>query len=294
MAITIRSLHIYPVKGCAAVDVQHVPFTRDGLIGGDRSAMIVDAASGAFISQRHEPRLATLRTAWSAGFVPMLVLKLPNGWQEVEFLETSRRRPVTVWDDTFEATDLGDRAARFLSDWLGRPVRLVGLPGRSPRVIDPYWAGEDARSGFADLAPVLVTSTSSLADLNARRAEAGQAPIEMGRFRPNVVLDGLPAWEEDRIGALQSRTLSIPHSAHDGAALHLIKPCARCKVIELDPTDGAATGDEVLASLAKFRAGRNRRGTAGIFFGQNAVVRGGGGWSLRVGETLTAVPSPIS
>jgi uncharacterized protein YcbX len=103
----------------------------------------------------------------------------------------------------------------------------------------------------------------------------------MERFRPNVVVSGLPAFGEDGISAL--RTL-------DGRlTLRMIKPCARCNVTELDPQTGDAPGDEVLRSLAAFRTMTNRRGSRGVMFGQNAVVDTAGGVSLAVGETLEVI-----
>ena len=269
----VRSLHVYPVKGCAAVDADAIAFDADGLIVGDRQLMIVDADGGAFVSQRHEPRLATLRAIYA---IDAVTLATPDDQRVVSTQDDGPTRAVTVWDDTFDAIDLGDAAARWLSAWLGRAVRLVQLPARSPRSLDPYWADAGTRTSFADLAPVLVASTASLDDLNARRTVTGHAPIEMARFRPNVVVDGMTPWMEDDVAAL----------AGDAGTLRLIKPCARCKVIELAPTTGDATGDDVLASLAAFRAGRNRRGSAGVFFGVNATFTGPAGGVLRRGDSL--------
>lgn len=262
MPVTIRSLHIYPIKGCAAVDVDRIAFDGDGLIEGDRRAMIVDEATGAFVSQRHEPTLATLVATLDG--IGHLTLQFPGATPAT--LTTTMNGPkrrVTVWDDTFDAIDCGDAVATSLSDWLGRAVRLVRLPARPTRVVDAYWTADEIVTSFADLAPILVTSSASLMDLNRRRAEAGQSPIEMARFRPNVVIDGLDAWREDGVGQLDGDRYSI----------QFIKPCARCKVIELDPRSGDATGDQVLASLAAFRAMQNRRGTRGVMFGQNAIAR---------------------
>ena len=278
--VTIRSLHVYPVKGCAAVDVDASELDARGLIVGDRQAMIVDATTGAFLSQRHEPRLARLIATLDAG---QLTLRWPGASPTtLGVTMNGPSRSVTVWDDTFEAIDCGDAISASLSAFVGRAVRLVRLPRESTRVVDAYWAGEGLATTFADLAPILVTSTRSLDDLNARRATHGRSPVEMARFRPNVVIDGLDAWREDEVGSLHG----------DAGSLSLFKPSARCKVIELWPPTGDATGDAVLASLAAFRGLRNRRGTFGVMFGQNATFRSVGrrATTLRVGDALAVGP----
>ena len=282
-AVTIASLHVYPVKGCAAVSVPSLSFDSNGLIIGDRIAMIVDPATGEFVSQRHLGAMARLR----ATLVTPTTLELI--WQDrltAIFARPTEAKPiaVTVWDDAFLADDGGDATARWLSDALGSEVRLAWLRGPSGRTIDPYWAGVEQRTtSFADLAPLLVTNAASLDNLNARRAESGRAAIEMLRFRPNVVVSGIPAFGEDAITELHGESVT----------LRLIKPCARCGVIELDPRDGISTNDEVLRSLAPFRSLQNRKGTRGILFGQNAIAITSAGGEIRVGDCLLhAVRSP--
>jgi len=114
----------------------------------------------------------------------------------------------------------------------------------------------------------------SLADLNARLAARGAAPVGMERFRPNVVVAGAPPYAEDGWRALEA----------NGVALALVKPCARCVITTVDPARGAAAGPEPLRTLAEYR----RQG-AKVLFAQNAVVRAGG--TLREGDPVRATAS---
>ena len=50
----------------------------------------------------------------------------------------------------------------------------------------------------------------------------------MERFRPNLVLEGLPAWAEDRIDTL----------SFEGLTLKLVKPSVRCSIPSLDQLTG--------------------------------------------------------
>lgn len=277
-AITIASLHLYPLKGCAAVDVESMAISPEGLLVGDRAAVAVDAESGEFVSQRHLGAMALLR----ARIVGADAIEL--SWPSRPSISVRHNTPaetirVTIWDDTFDADDGGDAAAAWLSSAIGRPVRLAWLRSPTGRTLDPFWSGGDrAATSFADLAPALVINAASLDELNLRRGEAGMRGIEMSRFRPNIVLAGLDAFAEDSTPVLRT--------ADGRVTIRLIKPCARCSVPELDPATGLGSGDEVLRSLASFRTLTNRRGTRGILFGQNAIFETSGGGSLRVGGVL--------
>src|SRR5256885_10708647 len=67
--------------------------------------------------------------------------------------------------------------------------------------------------GFADGYPLLVCSQASLEDLDRRLPR----PVPIERFRPNIVLRGLPAWAEDSIDTLlmgQDRKSTRLNSSH--------------------------------------------------------------------------------
>lgn len=57
---------------------------------------------------------------------------------------------------------------------------------------------EKAEQGFTAASPIPLANQASLDDLN-RRVET---PVPMDRFRMNVVVDGLDAFEEDDLDSL--------------------------------------------------------------------------------------------
>ena len=63
---------------------------------------------------------------------------------------------------------------------------------------------------LADEAPYLLTSTSSLADLNVRLEKRGAKPVDMRRFRPNIVISGFKVFigQADRPSQSQSQSQS--------------------------------------------------------------------------------------
>ena len=104
-----------------------------------------------------------------------------------------------------------------------------------------------------------MTSEGSLTALNVALLERGEAPVQMTRFRPNLVLADVAAGAEDRC-----RSLDLGR----GVLLDLVKPCDRCVITTIDQASGERMGPEPLATLRRLR--RNPR-TGGAWFGQNAV-----------------------
>ena len=117
---------------------------------------------------------------------------------------------------------------------------------------------------------MLVASEASLAELNARLP----APLPMNRFRPNIVIDGVEAFEEDYVG-----TLSV-----GGAELRLVKPCTRCVVTTTDQaTAQRAADNEPLTTLATYR---RREDMDGVCFAMNAIVTRVGERPVRIGDEV--------
>jgi uncharacterized protein len=273
---TLASLHVYPLKSCGGLDLREAALAETGL-DLDRAWMVVDP-EGEMLTQRELPRLAlvtpTLRHADLVLRAPgMLALHL-----RLDTVEDATR--VRVWDDIVKAYDMGALAAQWFSDFLGRPARLVRFDPEEKRLAEARWsAGMEAETAFSDGFPLLVANTASLADLNARLAARGQPPVTMARFRPNLVLDGLPAFDEDKLGEIDIDTPEGP------VRLRLTKPCVRCSIPNTDPAS-AEVGTEPGATLAGFRADARMGG--GITFGMNAVIVEGLGRSLRVGQAARA------
>ncbi|MFX5956912.1 MOSC domain-containing protein, partial [Acinetobacter baumannii] len=58
------------------------------------------------------------------------------------------------------------------------------------------WTGDQLTpTRFSDGYPILLTTRASLDDLNQRLQRQGRAELPMNRFRPNIVLENIPAFE---------------------------------------------------------------------------------------------------
>jgi uncharacterized protein YcbX len=264
--ITIAALHVYPVKSCRGVSLDVATVTGAGL-EHDREWMFV-SPEGRFLTQRELPRLSVIGTELRGGY---LRLSAPD--RSPLAVPLDGRGPaleVTVWRDRCRALDEGDEAAAWISDFAGRALRLVRFDPSQRRVSDRSWTGPvEAHSRFADGFALLAISLASLADLNARLP----APLPMDRFRPNLVLEGLPAYGEDSVGDLVAGE----------TRLRAVKPCTRCAITTTDQATGAVTGDEPLRTLKTYRWNAALRG---VTFGQNLIVVAGAGSRLAVGTEL--------
>ena len=157
----------------------------------------------------------------------------------------------------------GDAAAEWLSAFIGRPCRLVQVPEARARQVDTGYAQPGDKVAFSDGFPLLLIGQASLDDLSARVGR----PLEMLRFRPNLVIEGSAPYAEDgwkriRIGELE---------------FEVAKGCSRCILTTIDPQTGERSADrEPLSTLKTYR---EREGD--VYFGQNLLPRGVG--ELRVG-----------
>lgn len=282
----IEQLWVYPVKSCAGVRMPRATLLDTGL-EWDRTWMVVDA-QGVFVSQRELPRMALIQPSFRMG---ELVLRAPGMLAlhlKLDVVEAPAR--VRVWDDEIAAYDMGDVAAQWFSDFLapGAPadlqrLRMVRFDPEVQRNASLKWTeGRPAPLHFGDAFPLLVASMAALEDLNAKLAGAGQAAVDMRRFRPNIVLGGVEAHDEDRFSDLYLPA-AVAGAAAGAPAVHLalVKPCARCPIPDVHP-DTADTGHAVSDALRTYRADRRLDGA--ITFGMNAMVRAGAESELLEGQ----------
>ncbi|MCM2331389.1 MAG: MOSC domain-containing protein [Pseudomonas sagittaria] len=264
--LRLSALYRFPVKSLGGESLQRAEVDALGL-AGDRRWMVVDAASGRFLTQRQLGQMAQIAARWRddetlelsvSGRVPLAVAVPPAD---------EALRGVTVWGDSLQVPDAGEAAAQWLSAFLGRDCRLVHVPPSRARQVDTGYAQVGDQVGFADGFPLLLIGQGSLDDLSARVGR----PLEMLRFRPNLVIEGADPYAEDGWGRLCIGAIEFER----------VKPCSRCAIPTLDPHSGERSNDgEPLKTLATYR-----RDADGVYFGQNLIQRGQG--VLEVGMPVT-------
>jgi uncharacterized protein YcbX len=262
----LASIHIYPVKGCRAVDLGESAVEPWGL-AGDRRWMLVDSDLR-FVSQREHPALARLVIRYGSGAD---ITASCDGYPTVRVAvpgESPELLKVTVWRSTVPTAAAGPEADAWFSEYLGEKVRLVYLDDPTRRAVDPDYGADGDVVSFADGFPLLLTNADSLDQLGEWLTAAGDQPLPMNRFRPNVVVSGYQPWAEDRWRRIRIGSVSF----------RVVKPCDRCVVTTTDQTTGVR-GRQPLRILAA-----HRRFGKKLIFGQNIIPDSPG--LIRVGDPV--------
>lgn len=268
----VTGLFIYPFKSARGIALAQTPIDAMGL-SDDRRMMLVDP-EGQFITQRELPELARLTALPTAA---SLTLSLDDGREMlVAPPQPEARMDVAIWRSIVSAAVAHESVNDTLSEWFGRPVKLVFIDAESRRDANPEWAGEGSPMGFADGYQILVTTTGSLGALNEDMERHGEGSVGMDRFRPNIVLDCDEPWAEDAWTGLQI----------GGIRFDFVKPCPRCIMTTQDQETGSREGANPMPAMGRLRMSADRR-VPGPLFGWNAVPRGEG--LVRVGDAVTVL-----
>ena len=280
--MTLSDLYIYPIKSLGGISVPEAIVDEKGF-RYDRRFMLV-TPSGTFMTQRNNHHMALIEVAiersGESGSIlrvwhrtrPDNVFSMPLTISPDAPNETI---PVSIWDsENVPAVLVSPEADRWFSDALDKPCRLVFMPDSTRRTVDPAYdrpvlQGRPSAVSFADGYPYLLIGQASLDDLNQRLPQ----PVEMLRFRPNIVVRGSSpydedAWQQFRIG---------------GMNFYGVKPCARCVLTTIDPATGQK-GREPLYTLAQYRQWKHK-----ILFGQNVLTDANTSGLLRVGQPVEIV-----
>ncbi|MET0381757.1 MAG: MOSC N-terminal beta barrel domain-containing protein [Methyloceanibacter sp.] len=268
----LAEIHCYPVKSLRGAARKAAKVELIGL-EGDRRFLVVDG-SGRFQTIQEFPKMVQIEAQTSADGI-----FLRHEDAGACFVSTPRHgapeETVTIWEDSVRAVAAGDEADAFLSRVLGTPLRLVYLANPMGRRVETLINAGGDHVSFADVTPILLTSTSSLADLSERVGTF----IAMRRFRPSLVVSGAApfaedTWREIRIGAVRFR---------------VAKPCKRCAITTRDPDTGEQIDPyEPLRTLMRFHRGRD----GGAMFGQYLIPDNEG--TVGIGDEVEVLSAGAS
>ncbi|TNN44555.1 Molybdenum cofactor sulfurase [Liparis tanakae] len=289
-AYTLTNIYIYPVKSCAAFEVQDWPLGPLGLLH-DRGWMVVNG-NGVCLSQKRETRLCLVRPRVLLPSNELLLqapgmetLSVPL---EDETLGSDRVCQSKVCGDRVQAVDCGGAAASWLSHFLGQPCRLIRQSPDSIRDMKkrPSGAATSSPLSLVNEAQYLLISRASVELLlTLTGSSQGGAAAErlldtqnaIGRFRANLVIAGGEAFEED----------GRSHFVIGDTRFAVAGQCGRCQMIGVDQETGAKT-KEPLTSLSAYREGKV---TFGVYLTHEPPE--GPGHAVRVLSAGSAVqPEP--
>ncbi|MHA4869193.1 MOSC domain-containing protein [Duganella sp. PWIR1] len=275
---TLSAITLYPIKSCAGLSLEEATLTQQGLMSAqiyDREWMVVDS-NGICLTQREHPRMALIRPSLKGDTLElqapgMLRLEIPLGLPDPE---TAPTLVTQVWDNTVLAYDCDALTAEWFTKAIGVPCRLARFHANAQRLVSTKWTdGLQAITMFSDGYPILVAGAASLDDLNQKLVAAGRQALPMNRFRPNLVIDGIEAFEEDYAESFQLGEV----------ILKPVKPCPRCPMPSVDQATGEF-GPDPLDIMQSYRAKPELEGA--LCFGMNSILIAGEDQRVRVGQEI--------
>lgn len=262
---SLSEIWIYPIKSLGGIRLAKTEIGVKGL-EGDREFMLVDE-SGNFISQRNHPKLNQLTVSIEKDVFVVTDKRNGNQLSILKNWTDKYTRTAQIWNDLVEVIKGDPTIDVWFSDFLTIPCTLVYLPKNASRQVDLDYAPIGTETTLTDGFPFLIIGQEALNNLNNKLAK----PVEMTRFRPNLVFTGGHAHDEDNWDQFQIGK----------ATFKRVKPCARCLVTTLD-LETSQPGKEPLKTLATYRRQNNK-----IYFGQNLISQNLG--TLKVGDPIQPI-----
>jgi len=274
--VKVTELWVYPVKSCKGTKADSVELTKYGL-KGDREYMIVYETAKdkpyRFLTQREYPQMALITPRLTEDGLTLSAPNLTNLF--VKKVSTGQLHELKHFAPEMKGIDQGDEAADWLSRYTGKRCRLMRFPeSQWQRPLKPTPSGIDGVTKYADGYPILVANEASLKAVNKRLP----GNTTMRNFRPNIIITGTPAWEENKWELLVTT---------NGENLYSVKHCDRCSVpsvnpetgtrMSFDPRKGCKTGRELGMEADKHDS---------VYFGENLIFKGTDGAVIKVGDIL--------
>jgi uncharacterized protein len=276
----VSGIFVYPIKSCRGISVSGMPFNQYGF-EFDRQWMLA-GIDGRFLSQRAlknfrgksypgSTAMAQISPALGRRGLTVNAPQMPALYIPYD-LRSGHTFQASLGEDKVEVERISKEADDWFSEFLDLPCRLVCRSSNYQRKINPDFASASDETGLNDGFPFLLVNINSLIDLNIRRSTLGHgASVPLANFRPNIVINGFPAFAEDRFGEI----LIGRHR------FRMPKPCARCPIIDTDQRTGDRPPRGAQLTLGRFRRTADGR----LLFGENLVHQEKQGY-LYVGDTV--------
>ena len=249
----IENIYRYPLKSCKEEELTSCEIVEKGL-KWDRNWALFDS-DGQVVTGRTHPFLLDIEISVQEKNVAVIL----NNSTQIEFdiePSSSVAQDRNVFSYDVKGMTVSQEANKWFSEYLNKNVELLYTSNLSRPVLAKHGGKENDIVSFADQAPILLVSKESLNDLNSRLHE----PIQMNRFRPNLIVSGCEAYEED----------SWKYIKIGSCEFEIIQRCERCIFTTIDPlTKVKDANKEPLKTLSTYR--KMERG--GVNFGVHLVPR---------------------
>ena len=219
---TVKRLTVYPIKSLDGRSVDSVDIVTNGGLAGDREFALFDG-DGDYVNGKHDRQVHPIRASYDGETAHAESVTLATPTHEPRAFDLDSINNDDDADDGGNAADTDDTTALTdrLCEWFGYPVTL-----------DRNRAG-----GFPDDTTASGPTIISEATIETVAGWFDGVDIEgmRRRLRPNVVLDGVPAFWEDHLFVDRDSRMRF---SIGGTTFLGVNPCQRCVVPSRDPDTG--------------------------------------------------------
>lgn len=246
----IKELNIYPLKSGSSLKLDVASIVDRGL-QYDRLWALFDE-NKTVITGRTDPTLLQVRNRITKD---ELILSAPGLTDLSINLDTADKEKVDLktFSTPGNAIHVDQLADEWFSELMGKHCGLYFMNEHSQREVLSKNGGQPGdQVSFADESPILLTNQKSLHELNAM---IDDHDVDMRQFRPNIVVSGSEAFEEDTW-----KRIKIGECEFD-----VNQRCVRCVFTTINPDTRVKHPDqEPLRTLAAFRKDREEQVSFGI------------------------------
>lgn len=208
----VTQLNLYPLKSAKAYGVEQAFVFPQGF-NFDREFMLSES-DGTFITARKDEKLYQI----SALPISTGIMLCFNGEQCVaRYSDFKQKGDSQVWNTHFPSWIADEKVNQWLSHIFEREVQLRWLGQHSERKLEKR---DNQTLSFADSNPILLCSQKSLSAVQ----DWSPIPLEIARFRANIVIDGESAFAEENWQEIQIGEVRLQISGN----------CTRCIMITRD------------------------------------------------------------
>lgn len=220
----VSELICYPIKSCGPIRIDSVNCSILGIDNDylrDRVFMITKDRT--FITARAYPTLVKIQPEIKGSIMTLSAPGMIDIVLDIKSLEGTPTNQTICWDEAVESIDCGEEIAKWISRFILSEdfgLRLAYFPGKLPtrdvREKNKKFKlmTRNDTGALHDASSFMLINENSILDLNTRLADH-VTPV---RFRPNFVVKGPAAYDEDnwKFVKLGSNTI-----------FRITKPCTR-------------------------------------------------------------------
>ena len=260
--IEIQRLFIYPLKSTKGLSIEKTDVDKQGF-DNDRRVAVIDR-NGRIVTGRDHPKLVLLSSELNEKY---LILSSPLFLVTFSLPRKKSPVPIKLFGNRIVGIPFNRNANDWISQYLDGEFKLVYLGEQFRPITEKRGGRQGDITGFADSSPIHLISETSLETLNSNLSDK----VTAMNFRPNIVVRGNEAFEEDRWDRVTI----------NGLEYRVQERTQRCIFTTVDPDIGTFDSTmQPLASIAKMRSASGQRPTFGI----NLVPSGKG--SVNVGDEI--------